>query len=177
MHCHFRMTFTQRLEDLIRKNPMNYQQIIKQDEIQASKIFAVKVDSFSNLIDSIHKALWQDFQYRSILQYLGKGKSVQEYSLDSSSQILLFKDLVVVPNDPTIQLNMLQRWHDSPLAGHPGQEKTLKLVMRDFHWSGMTQFIRDYVSSCKQCSRNKNIHHKKFGLLKPLQIPNVPWIS
>ncbi|MBW0590108.1 hypothetical protein O181_129823, partial [Austropuccinia psidii MF-1] len=26
------------------------------------------------------------------------------------------------------------------------------------------------------CSRNKNIHKKKFGLLKPLPIPNGPWI-
>ncbi|MBW0565469.1 hypothetical protein O181_105184, partial [Austropuccinia psidii MF-1] len=83
---------------------------------------------------------------------------------------------VVVPNDPTIQLRILQKRHDAPLAGHPGQEKTLKLVKRDFHWSGMTQFIKDYVSSCQQCSRNKNIHHKKFGLLKPLPIPNGPWI-
>ncbi|MBW0526174.1 hypothetical protein O181_065889 [Austropuccinia psidii MF-1] len=155
---------------------MNYQKIIKQDEIQASKFFAVKVEEFSNLIESIQKALWKDSQYRSILQDLGKGKSVQDYSLDSSSQLLLFKDWVVVPNDPTIQLSILQKRHDSPLAGHPGQEKTLKLVKRDFHWPGMTQFIKDYVSSCQQCSRNKNIHHKKFGLLKPLPIPNGPWI-
>ncbi|MBW0543347.1 hypothetical protein O181_083062 [Austropuccinia psidii MF-1] len=40
----------------------------------------------------------------------------------------------------------------------------------------MTQFIKDYVSSRQQCSRNKNIHHKNFGLLKPLPIPNSPWI-
>ncbi|MBW0565708.1 hypothetical protein O181_105423 [Austropuccinia psidii MF-1] len=40
----------------------------------------------------------------------------------------------------------------------------------------MTQFINDYVLSCQQCSRNKNIHHKKFGLLKPHPIPNGPWI-
>ncbi|MBW0582140.1 hypothetical protein O181_121855 [Austropuccinia psidii MF-1] len=40
----------------------------------------------------------------------------------------------------------------------------------------MTHFIKDYVSSCQQCSRNKNIPHKKFGLLKPLPIPNGPWI-
>ncbi|MBW0514027.1 hypothetical protein O181_053742 [Austropuccinia psidii MF-1] len=49
-------------EDFIRKNPMNYQKIIKQDEIQASKLFEVKVDSFSNFIDSIQKALCQDAQ-------------------------------------------------------------------------------------------------------------------
>ncbi|MBW0536883.1 hypothetical protein O181_076598 [Austropuccinia psidii MF-1] len=40
----------------------------------------------------------------------------------------------------------------------------------------MTQFINNYVTSCQHCSRNKNIHHKKFGLLKPLPIPNGPWI-
>ncbi|MBW0500211.1 hypothetical protein O181_039926 [Austropuccinia psidii MF-1] len=66
--------------------------------------------------------------------------------------------------------------HDSPLAGHHGQEKTLKLVKQDFHWSRMTQFIKEYVSSCQQFSRKKNIYHKSFGLLKPLSIPNSPWI-
>ncbi|MBW0491749.1 hypothetical protein O181_031464 [Austropuccinia psidii MF-1] len=168
--------YPERGEDLIIKNPMNYQQIIKQHEVQPSRYFAVKVECFSNLIDSIQKDLWQDSQYRSILQELGKGKFVQDYSLDSSSQLLLFKDWVVVPNDPKIQLRILQKHHDFPLAGHPGQEKTLKPVKRDFHWSSMTQFIKDYVSSCQQCSRNKNIHHKKFGFLKPLPIPNGPWV-
>ncbi|MBW0545493.1 hypothetical protein O181_085208, partial [Austropuccinia psidii MF-1] len=146
--------YPERGEDFISKNPVNSQQLIKQDEI----------------------ALWQDSQYRSILKELGKGKSIQDYSLDSSSQLLLFKDWVVVPNDPTIQLSVLHKPHDSPLAGHPGQEKTLKLVKPDLHWPGMNQFIKDYVSSCQQCSRNKNIHHKKFGILKPLPIPNCPWI-
>ncbi|MBW0482512.1 hypothetical protein O181_022227 [Austropuccinia psidii MF-1] len=155
---------------------MNYQKIIKQDKIKATKCVSVKVDSFSNLIDSIQKSLWQDYQYIIILQDLGKGESVQDYSLDSSSQLLLFKDWVVVPNDPTIQLTTLQKWHDSPLAEHPGQDNTFKLVKRDFQWSGMTQFIKDYVSSCQKCSRNKNIHQKKFGLLKPLPIPNGLWI-
>ncbi|MBW0586037.1 hypothetical protein O181_125752 [Austropuccinia psidii MF-1] len=116
----------------------------------------------------MQKKLWQDPQYRSIFQDLGKGKSVQDYSLGTSSELLLFQDWVVVSNDPTIQLSIFQKHHDSPPAGHPVQEKTLKLVKQDLHWSDMTQFIKDYVSSCQQCSRNKNIHHKKFGLLKHL---------
>ncbi|MBW0549365.1 hypothetical protein O181_089080 [Austropuccinia psidii MF-1] len=40
----------------------------------------------------------------------------------------------------------------------------------------MTQFINYYVSSCQQCSRNKNINHNNFALLKPFPIPNGPWI-
>ncbi|MBW0558407.1 hypothetical protein O181_098122 [Austropuccinia psidii MF-1] len=123
-----------------------------------------------------YNSLWQDSQYRSSLQELGKGKSIQDYCLDSSSQLLLFKDRVVVPNDSRIQLSIHQKRHDSPLAGHPRKEKTLKLVKLDFHWSGITQFINYFVSSCQWCSRNKNIHHKKFGLLKPLPIPNGSWI-
>ncbi|MBW0463023.1 hypothetical protein O181_002738 [Austropuccinia psidii MF-1] len=168
--------YPERGEDFISKNPMKYQKIIKQDSIQASNFFEVKVDSFSNLIVSIQTSLGQDSHYRGILQDLGKCKFVQEYSLDSSSQFLLFKDWVVVPNHPSIQLSILQKRNDSPLAGHPFQEKTLKLVKQDFHWSGLTQFFKDYVSSCQQCSINKNSHHKKLGLLKPLPIPNGPCV-
>ncbi|MBW0545726.1 hypothetical protein O181_085441 [Austropuccinia psidii MF-1] len=113
--------YPERGKDFISKNPMDFQKLIKQGKVQPSRYFSVKVESFSNLIDSIQKALWQDSQYRSIPQELGKGKFIQDYSLDSSSQLLLFKDRVVVPNDPTIQLSILQKRHDSPLAGHPGQ--------------------------------------------------------
>ncbi|MBW0560180.1 hypothetical protein O181_099895, partial [Austropuccinia psidii MF-1] len=169
---HWDNFYPKRGEDFIRKTPMKFQQLIKLDAVQPSRYFAVKVESFSDLIDSIQKTLWQDSQYRSILQELGKVKSIQDYSLDSYSQLLVFKDQVVVPNYPTIQLSILQKRHDSPLPGHPGQEKTLKLVKQDSHWSGMPQLIKDYVSSCQQCSGNRNIHHKKFGLLKPLPIPN-----
>ncbi|MBW0486112.1 hypothetical protein O181_025827 [Austropuccinia psidii MF-1] len=173
---HWDNIYLERGEDFISKNTMNFQQLIKKDEVQPSRYFAVKRESFSNFHESIQKKLWQDPQYRSVLQELGKGKSVQDYSLDSSSQLLLFKDRLVVPNDPTIQLSILQKHHNSPLAGNPWQETTLKPFKQDFHWSGMTQFIKDDVSSCQQCSRNKNIHHKKFGPLKPLPIPNGPWI-
>ncbi|MBW0579218.1 hypothetical protein O181_118933 [Austropuccinia psidii MF-1] len=48
----------ERGQNFISKNPMNLQQIIKKDEVQPSKFFAVKVESFSNLIDSIQKKLW-----------------------------------------------------------------------------------------------------------------------
>ncbi|MBW0590210.1 hypothetical protein O181_129925 [Austropuccinia psidii MF-1] len=84
--------YVERGEDFISKNPINFQQLIKKDEVQPSRYFAVKVESFSNSIDSIQKKLWQDYQDRSILEELGKGKSIQDYSLDSSSQLLLFKD-------------------------------------------------------------------------------------
>ncbi|MBW0471821.1 hypothetical protein O181_011536 [Austropuccinia psidii MF-1] len=55
------------------------------------------------------KTLWQYSQHRSIFQELDKGKSVQDYFIDSSSQLLLSKEWVVLPNDPIIQLSILQK--------------------------------------------------------------------
>ncbi|MBW0572106.1 hypothetical protein O181_111821, partial [Austropuccinia psidii MF-1] len=131
--------------DFIRKNPQSFHQVIKQDRIQESRFFSIKVEVFSDLVDKIKK------------------------------EFLLFKDRGVIPSNEEFQLNTLQKRHDSPLAGQPGQEKTLKLIKRNSYWAGMNQFIKDYVSSCQQCSTYKNIHHKKFGLLKPLQIPSGHW--
>ncbi|MBW0541202.1 hypothetical protein O181_080917 [Austropuccinia psidii MF-1] len=129
------------------------------------------------LFDKIQKEVWKDNDYKEILKQLARGESVPDYSLQPQAKLLLFKDRVVIPSNEEIQLNILQKCHESPLAGHPGQEKTLKLMVRDFYWAGINQFINDYVSSCQQCSRNKKINHKKFGLLKPLQIPSGPWSS
>ncbi|MBW0556109.1 hypothetical protein O181_095824 [Austropuccinia psidii MF-1] len=169
--------YPERGVDFISKNPQNFHQVIKQDGIQESRFFSIKVEVFSDLVDKIQKEVWQDKDYKEILKQLARGESVSDYSLEPQAKLLLFKDRVVIPSNEELQLNILQKRHDSPLAGHPGQEKTLKLIKRDFYWAGMNQFIKDYVSSCQQCSRNKNIHHKKFGLLKPLQIPSGPWNS
>ncbi|MBW0557637.1 hypothetical protein O181_097352 [Austropuccinia psidii MF-1] len=123
--------YLERGEDFMKKNPMSFQELIKQDEFQPSRFFEFKVECFSNLIELIQRIFWQDSQYKSIFQELRKGKSVQDYSLDSSSQLLLFKDWVVVPNYPTIQLSILQKRHDSPVTRHRGQENTPQTVKGD----------------------------------------------
>ncbi|MBW0582801.1 hypothetical protein O181_122516 [Austropuccinia psidii MF-1] len=148
-----------------------------QNEIEESRFFSIKVKVFSDLVDQIQKAVWQDKDYNKILKQLVRGESVSDYTLEPQARLLLLKDRVVIPRNHELQLDIPQKRHDSPLAGHLGQEKTLKLIKRDFYWAGMNQIIKDYVSSCKQCSRNKNIHHKKLGLLKPLQILSGPWNS
>ncbi|MBW0543113.1 hypothetical protein O181_082828, partial [Austropuccinia psidii MF-1] len=42
--------YQERGEDFISNNPMNFQQLIKQDEVQLSRYFAIKVEYFSRLI-------------------------------------------------------------------------------------------------------------------------------
>ncbi|MBW0492158.1 hypothetical protein O181_031873 [Austropuccinia psidii MF-1] len=166
--------YPERGVNFISKNPKKFNQVIKKDGVQESRFFSIKVVIFSDLADQIQKEVWKDKDYKEILKKLARGESVPDYSLEPQAKLLLFKDRVVVPSNEEIQLNILQKNHDSPLARHPRKEKTLKLSKRDFYWAGMNKFIKEYVFSCQKCSRNKNIHHKKFELLKPLQIPSGP---
>ncbi|MBW0571707.1 hypothetical protein O181_111422 [Austropuccinia psidii MF-1] len=166
--------YPERGVEFIRKNPQTFHQVLKQNEVQQSRFFSIKVEVFSDLVDQIQKAVWQDKDHKETLKQLARGESVSDYTLEPQAKFLLFKDRVVIPSNHELQLDILQKRHDSLLAGHPGQEKTLKLMKGDFDWAGINQILKDYVSPCQQCSRNKNIHHKKFGLLKPLQIPSGP---
>ncbi|MBW0556358.1 hypothetical protein O181_096073 [Austropuccinia psidii MF-1] len=145
---HWNYVYPERGVDFISKNTQSFHQVIKQDGIQESRFFSIKVEIFSDLVDKIQNDVWQENEYKEILKQLARGESVPDFSLEPQAKLLLFKDRVVTPSNEEPQLKILQKRHDKPLAGHPGKEKTLKLIKRDFHWARMNQFIKDYVSSC-----------------------------
>ncbi|MBW0489798.1 hypothetical protein O181_029513 [Austropuccinia psidii MF-1] len=73
--------YPQREVDFISKNYQRFHQVIKQDEIQESIFFPIKVAIFSDLVDQIQKEVWQDKDYKDILKQLARGESVSDYSL------------------------------------------------------------------------------------------------
>ncbi|MBW0483676.1 hypothetical protein O181_023391 [Austropuccinia psidii MF-1] len=162
--------YPERRVDFIGKNHQSFHQILKKNEIKELRFFSIKVEVFSDLVEQIKKAVWQDKDYREIIKKLARHESVSDYALEPEPKLVLFKDIVVIPENHELQLDILQIPHHSPLAFLPGQEKTFNLMKRDFHCNGMNQFTKDYLYSCRQCSRKKNTHHKMFGLLKPLQM-------
>ncbi|MBW0569464.1 hypothetical protein O181_109179 [Austropuccinia psidii MF-1] len=60
--------------DFISKNPQKFHQVIKQDGIQESRLFSIKVEVFSDLVDKIQKEVWQDKDYKEILKQLARGE-------------------------------------------------------------------------------------------------------
>ena len=91
---------------------------------------------------------------------------------------LLFLDKkIYVPDHSDLRLQILRYFHDHPLSGHFGQNRTLDSIRWQYVWLKMREFIKDYVSSCTICGRNKSRRHRPFGLLKPLPVPIQPWDS
>ena len=84
---------------------------------------------------------------------------------------------VVVPNDDSLRRELLSRFHDDPLAGHPGCTRLVEILRRQFWWPRMAKDAEAYVLSCNLCQRNKARSGKPSGFLQPLPVPDVPWES
>ena len=68
---------------------------------------------------------------------------------------LLFENLYVLPNEKSLKLTVLSANHDSKVAGHFGQFKTLERIRQNVFWSKMEEEVEDYVRSYDVCQRDK----------------------
>jgi hypothetical protein len=115
--------------------------------------------------------------------WMATAKAVKEGSeevapgFEVKDEVLLFENRYVIPNDSALRLKVLAENHDSKVAGHFGQFKTMERLRQNFFWSKMDEDAKDYVRSCDVCQRDKTSRHKKYGLLQPLDIPHQPWRS
>lgn len=72
-------------------------------------------------------------------------------------------------------MDIIQRHHDAPAAGHSGRTRTAELIQRSYSWPGLLRTVAAFVKACDTCQRIKSRRHKPYGLLKPLPVPSGPW--
>jgi len=83
-------------------------------------------------------------------------------------------DRIFVPTKE-VKHDILQLYHDSPIAGHLGQQNTLELVRRTYWWPNMGIYVQNYVKGCHTCAQHKHRNWKTLGLMMPLPTPDGPW--
>jgi Reverse transcriptase (RNA-dependent DNA polymerase)/RNase H-like domain found in reverse transcriptase/Integrase zinc binding domain/Chromo (CHRromatin Organisation MOdifier) domain/gag-polyprotein putative aspartyl protease len=130
----------------------------------------------------VHAYTTPDASLRSRFMAALKGDSVAAKYRDNPPQpwswqdgLLLRDNLVYVPHDDALRLDLLKMHHDDALAGHFGEAKTLDLLLRNYYFPGIHSYVKKYVSSCDVCSRGKASRHLKHGELAPLPVPSGPW--
>jgi hypothetical protein len=82
---------------------------------------------------------------------------------------------IIVPDDVSLHMELIQLTHDIPHVGHPGIEKTVELLWRSYHWPTLQQDVADYVQMCIPCQQMKVFLSQASGLLHPLPPPKEPW--
>ena len=46
---------------------------------------------------------------------------------------------------------LMMQYHNGPLGGHQGRERTMELIARDYWWPGMYKDIRAWCKTCEFC--------------------------
>lgn len=65
--------------------------------------------------------------------------------------------------------------HTSLDVGHPGQAKTIELILRNYWWPTLFTDVKHFVQTCPDCQRTKIYLAKPSGLLQPNPIVEAPW--
>ena len=105
-----------------------------------------------------------------------KGKELpKQWSI--SSGLLYYQDRLFISTNENLQTLIAKGCHNSQVAGHFRQEKSLEIITQDFYCKGLTDWVNNYVCSCTACQQAKSPQHARFGLLNPLQVPTAAWAS
>ena len=91
--------------------------------------------------------------------------------------MIYYKNRLFIPSNEELLTEIAKGCHDSKVAGHFGQEKTIELVTRNLYWEKLADWINNYVRSCDECQHNKSSRHVKYGLLQPQEVPYAAWTS
>jgi hypothetical protein len=80
----------------------------------------------------------------------GRG-TVRSAEWSESEGLMLFRGKVYVPEDRKLCRRIIEQHHDTHIAGHPGQFKTLELVARNYWWLQMSHYKGQYIKICNLC--------------------------
>ena len=70
---------------------------------------------------------------------------------------------------------ILKEFHNSSAGGDSGIEVTKKRITDRFYRKGLKHDVKNYVSQCDICQRNKSKNSALTSLLQPLPIPEGIW--
>ena len=125
---------------------------------------------------------------KDILSTLSTDPSAQSFKADSDNPkysswtmdlegYVQIDQRIYVPDSGDLRLRVLRYFHDHPVSGHFGMNKTQALVHWVYTWPNVRSFVTDFCRSCTTCSRSKAKWHKPYGLLKQLPVPTQLWNS
>ncbi|KAF8749977.1 hypothetical protein RHS01_09605 [Rhizoctonia solani] len=160
----------------------NYVDIPLEPEVMLpAEVFANTSEEEVEIVTEICSKLREDPSLEPIIKFLTKDadnapptirKAYQDY--DWEEDLLWYRGKLVVPDSEPIKERLMREFHNSPLAGHPGQQRTLELVSRTYWWPGMKSSAKEWVECCPVCQANQQAHAPVIAL-KPLEVPPFPF--
>jgi hypothetical protein len=75
---------------------------------------------------------------------------------------------VVVTDELSGKRNIIRTHHNPPVHGHPGINRTIQIVERNYWWPQLRQDVKDYVQGCADCQCHKVNNRPTKAPLRPI---------
>jgi hypothetical protein len=87
-------------------------------------------------------------QVRAMIRYVFRGTNIE---------IIICAELEYTEEEKLI---IFKQFHDSVIGGHLGINKTIKKIKNQCNWKGMKEDIKNYITNCTSCQKNKVSNRK-----------------
>src|SRR5438552_8088804 len=104
--------------------------------------FAVESSLRQRILDALSVDPVADEQHRISATTTATATAIANSPRSWENGLLLHKNLIYIPQDDAIRLELLQQHHDSPLAGHFGIAKTHELLSRNYYFPRFPGFLQ-----------------------------------
>ena len=70
-------------------------------------------------------------------------------------KITLFTHNIIEIKSKFDIVDIIKEFHESPLGGHQGMNRTISRIKLYYYWPGMAKDVGQFIQSCPSCQRNK----------------------
>jgi len=93
-------------------------------------------------------------EYDYEIVYKSGVQNTNEDALSRIGSVRALEELTEI-SDEKIKRQILYEFHDSPLGGHRGMNKTHRTISLRYTWPQMRREVEEYLKQCRSCQMNK----------------------
>ncbi|GFG20831.1 RNA-directed DNA polymerase (Reverse transcriptase) [Aspergillus udagawae] len=132
-------------------------------------------ETTEDLKSFIKRIQTEDIEAQRRIAAVKQDATGQKYWNIDSEDLLRFKGKLFVPNAERLRNRLISIYHDEPLAGHFGRNRTEALLRQKFHWTNLQNDVESYIKECPICQGTAAPRHRPYGKLNSLPQPSRPF--
>jgi hypothetical protein len=105
-------------------------------------------------LDELRSQLLLNNEFKQLLSSIQQTPALHPH-YRAHQGLIFFKERIWLPSDIPFKQRLLDEFHNSPISGHMGVDKTLHRLQAQFYWQGMRQDVRQFVAQCIVCQSTK----------------------
>ena len=102
-------------------------------EVQAEEVMEVVIERV-NILDRIRKSEAKDDEVIKVVEEMKKVevKMLRDKEWKKYEGLMFKEEKIYVPKNELLRAEIIRLYHNTPIGGHRGQQKTTELVTRNF---------------------------------------------